>query len=451
MTPEMKTSPTKVDNRAVLKIALPAIAANLAIPLVGIVDTWAIGHLPGAERLGAIALASQVFSALFWTFGFLRMGTTGLAAQSYGRGSTGALADVALRGLVSAVVFGVLLWVLQDWLGAMAFGLFGAGEVQERLAAEYFTIRIQGAPFALAGFVATGWLIGTRRIGLAVGLQVGLNLANAVLSLIFVVGLGMGVRGVALGSLFAETGAGVLAIIILLRINSIAVFRARIKLGALTDKRAIANLFRINRDLFIRTLFLVAAFWIFTDSGARLGSVPLAANQILLNFVLLSAFVLDGYAHAAEALVGSAYGVGELADLRRAAGLSAVWASGTSIVLAIIYWVSGPTIIAFLTIDSEVQALASTLLPWVVVVPVAGIFSFQFDGIFIGATRTLDMMWTMIMAFAIYWLALKHWMPLIGIHGVWLAFIVFLLARGLGLAVRYPALERSMRRAGQKD
>jgi len=425
-------------------LASPIILANLAVPLLGIVDTAVIGHLGSVVPLAAIAIGSQIFNFLYWGMGFLRMGTTGLTAQADGAGEESEVRAVLVRSLLIGVAIGVGLVVIQRPVVAVAEFVFQSGPDVTEMAREYFLIRIWGAPATFASYVALGWFIGLRKTRVVMVLQVFLNSVNIILDVLFVVGFGWGVRGVALGTLISEWSAAALALaLIAAQIRKRRVdrdcggWRDRV-----FDSRAVIATIDVNRDIFLRTVLLIAAFAWFTRQGARAGDVILAANHVLLQFLVLSAFFLDGFAFSTEALIGQAVGARSRQDVVRAVRLTTVLAAATAAATTIAFAIFGPAVIDRLATAPEVRSAARVFLIYAVFHPLVGVWCFQLDGIFIGATRTRDMRNAMVASFAIYiaawWLL---WDPL-GNHGLWIALLLFFVARGVTLALRYPALVR---------
>ncbi|MHA1536668.1 MAG: MATE family efflux transporter [Alphaproteobacteria bacterium] len=426
----------------VWRLAGPIVLSNLSIPLLGAVDTAVMGHLPDPAYIGGVAIGSIIFTYVYWSFGFLRMGTTGFAAQALGAGDADELRAVLARGYALAAVFGALVIALQSPVGWLAFNAIEASGKVETLAQTYYGIRVWGAPAALANYVALGWLLGTQRPIAALVLTVFMNALNIVLSLYFVVGLGWTIDGVAFGTLIAEWSAAALGIFLIMR-------PLRSAGGAwnpalIFERGRIVRMMRVNFDIFIRTLCLVTAFAWFTARGATMGDVTLAANAVLLNFQLFTGYGLDGFAHAAEALVGSAVGKRDRRALRDVVVISSQWAFVVAGGFALVYLLAGPSIIALLTSIPEVQATAARFLPWVVVSPLVSVWSFQLDGIFIGATRGAEMRNGMIASLAIFIAAEWALTEAMGNHGLWLAFTLFMAARGITLAFFYPRIERAL-------
>jgi MATE family multidrug resistance protein len=447
-SPPHSSGPDRLGYRQVITIAWPIILANIAVPLLGVVDTAVIGHLGQTAPLGAIAIGAQVFSFLYWGLGFLRMGTTGLTAQADGAGDTAEVRATLGRALLIALALAALLIGLQRPLAAGAFLVFETSSEIERLARSYFSIRIWGAPATLIGYAVLGWLIGLRDSRSVLVLQVFLNALNIVLDVLFVVGFGWGVRGVALGTLISEWSAALLALaLVALKLRSSGHRAPGIDLARLLEPRALLATLRVNQDIFLRTVLLISAFAWFTRQGARAGDAVLAANHVLLQFLSFSAFFLDGFAFAAEALVGQAIGRNSRTQLQRAVRLSSVLAVATGALTTLAFAVLGTTIIDALTNVAEVRQVARRFLPYAVLHPIVGVWCFQLDGIFIGATKTADMRNAMIVSFAVYLVAWWLLWPPLENHGLWIAFLVFFVTRGVTLGMRYPALLRSVNEA----
>jgi MATE family multidrug resistance protein len=433
--------------RRVFLIAWPIILANAAVPMLGIVDTAVIGHLGSAAPLGAIAIGAQIFSFLYWGLGFLRMGTTGLTAQADGAGDSVEIKAVLARALLIAVGLGAAFLLCQIFLAAGAFLVFRTSDEIEGLARSYFFIRIWGAPATLASYAILGWFIGLRETRLVLILQIFLNALNIFLDVLFVVGFGWGVRGVALGTLISEWAAAALGLALVffsLRRGLISSEPGHIDVARVLRPQALLATLRINQDIFLRTLLLIGAFAWFTRQGARAGDLVLAANYVLLQFLSFSAFFLDGFAFSAEALVGHAVGKASRTRLTRAVRLSTILAAATAVLTAVLFAVAGPRLIDALTNVSEVRWLAREFLPYVVFHPLVGVWCFQLDGIFIGATRSADMRNAMIVSFLLYIVTWRLLWPSLGNHGLWSAFILFFVARGVTLAARYPTLLRTV-------
>lgn len=415
-----------------LGLAVPIMLSNLSVPLVGLVDTAVMGRLPGPTYLGAVALGTTVFTFLFWGFGFLRMGTTGLVAQALGRRDAQALRGLALTLGLGAAVIGLGLLLLQGPIGRVAVALLPADPPVETALLDYYHVRIWSAPAVLGNYVLMGLLIGLQRTGLALLAQLTLNLGNAGLSLWFVLGMDGGIAGVALASVLAEyaaLGAGLLA----LR-WALAPHPGAWPWSDLRDPARFAMLVRINGDLFVRTICLICAFAWFNAQGAALGASFLAVNAVLMQFLHVLSYGLDGFAHAAETLVGQARGARRQADHRAAVRIATRWAVGVAVGYVVLYWLAGDQLVAALTVDDGLRALAAQFLPWVWLAPLVAVWSYLLDGVFVGTLRTRDMRNAMIASLAVFLFASMVGLGLAGNHGLWAALMVFFAMRAATLA-----------------
>ena len=427
--------------RGVLLLSLPIVLSNVTTPLLGVTNTAVIGQLGEAHLIGAVAIGATVFSLLFWAFGFLRMGTTGLTAQAAGAGDRQETAAILARALLIAGVAGLLLIMLQWPLSAASFALIKGSAAVEQEARSYFAIRIWSAPFALANYALLGWFIGLGRTRTALLLQLVLNGANIVLNLALVSVLARGVPGVALGTLIAEVLAAALGGVLALRAAGFGPLS--LPWGRALDRAGMTRMLAVNADLMIRTLSLLFAFTFFTAQAARAGDVILAANEVLLQFMNVAAYLLDGFAFATEVLAGRAIGAARAEHFREAIRLSSVWAGVIALTVAAGYALGGGMLIDAITTNAAVRETARTYLPWAVCAPVVGVACFQLDGIFIGATRTRQMRNMMLISLTIFLAAWAILTPSFGNHGLWAALMVFFIARGLTLWLQLPALERA--------
>ncbi len=428
----------------IIALAWPAALSGVAAPLLGVVDTWALGHSPNPLDIAAIALATLVFAFIYWSFSFLRISAAGEAAQAKGAGDDAAFAESLGRVAVLAGIMGVAVIAVHGPVASFAFSILdGSAEIKETARA-YFGIRVWGAPAFLFLFAVTGWLTGQGRTGLALVLAAGQNVVNGVLDIWFVRGLGWGAEGVAAGTLIAEiSGACLGAVfaydILRKRPGALEAFRP----AALFHMGRLRRTLGVNRDVFIRTIGIVFAFSWFTNQGARQGDLVLAGNQILLQFFMVSSFALDGAAIAGEALVGEAIGSKSRAryitTVRRTA-----WATvAAGAVICVVYALFGNMIIEGLTADTALQDQAKAYLPWAIALPLYTAGAFHLDGVFVGASRGRDMRNAMVISVALY---LGGWALLqpLGNHGLWAAFALFFLVRWATLYTRLPGVRRDL-------
>jgi multidrug resistance protein, MATE family len=421
----------------VLRIAFPIVLANATIPLLGLVDTAVVGQMGQAAPIGAVGLGAIALATVYWIFGFLRMGTSGLVAQATGAGDRAEQGAILLRALMVAGAAGVVLIAGQALLMRAAVAAAPASAEVEGLMRQYLAIRIWGAPATIALYAITGWLVGQERTRGVLVLQVVQNGLNVGLDLWFVLGLGWGVAGVAASTLIAEY-AGLALGLWLCR----GAFGAALRpaLGRLRDRAALVTMFRINRDIMIRSVLLQLSFTTFLFLGARHGDVTLAANQVLLQFLEVTAYALDGFAFAAEALVGQAVGALAVARVRAAMRLTMQWGVIGAAVLALSFAIGGTAIIDLMTTSPEVRSEARAYLPWLIAAPLVGVAAWIYDGIYIGATLTGLMLRTIAVSVAAYVVALMLLMPPFGNHGLWAALMVLNLVRGLTMWWASPAV-----------
>ena len=428
-----------ITHKRVLSIALPIVISNATVPILGAVDTGVIGQLGGAAPIGAVGIGAIILGALYWIFGFLRMGTVGLTSQALGAGDAQEVRALFFRSAGIGVLAGLAFIIFQIPIFAGAFWIAPASTQVESLARDYMSIRVWSAPAAIAIYGLSGWLIAQERTRAVLMIQLFMNVTNIILDFWFVLGLGLGVEGVAVATLIAEWGGLALGLYLCRQ-----VFRglALSWWQQIANRRRVIYMMQVNGDILIRSVLLQAGFVSFLFFGAELGDVTLAANQVLLQFVYLASYAMDGFVFAAESLVGQAMGARAVAQLRRGASVAAVWAFGTAFALAAGFWIMGPFVIDVMAKDPAVQQAARLYLPHMVAAPLLGALAWMLDGVFIGATRTKDMRNMMVLSFLGYCGMVLLLLPSFGNHGLWMAMNGFFILRGVSLALRYPALER---------
>ncbi len=434
-------------HRDVLLIAVPIILSNISTPLLGIVDTAILGQLGEAHLIGSIAVGAILFSMIFWGFGFLRMGTSGLTAQSDGAGDNREVLATLYRATIIASGLGLLVILLQPGIASLSFYVLDASLEVEQGARLYFDIRIWSAPAALVNYTILGWLVGLGRAGAALFLQIILNGSNAILDAMFVMIFGMEVEGVAIGTLIAEYIAlfGGLALVF----QEVKRRKTKIDLPTIWNPEAMRRIFTININIMIRTLCLIFAFSFFTAQSAKMNDIVLAANAILINFLQFSAHFLDGFAHAAQTLVGRAIGAINFSSFRQAKAMSFLWAFATAVILSAVFLFGGSLLVSFMTVNQAVRDVADNYMIWLIIAPLVGVGAYQYDGIFVGATRTEDMRNMMILSLMAYLCAWFVLTPSFGNHGLWGSIMVFFFARTVALHMRIPALERDIFKANK--
>ena len=429
----------KAHHKSLLLLAGPMILSNITVPLLGIVDTAVIGHLGSAHYLAGIALGSAVISILFWLAGFLRMSTTGLVAQAYGKNDLTQLAALLKRSLLLASAVAVLLIVLSPLIKhAIAYLSAANGDVLNQ-AYQYFSIRIFSAPAALCNLVLLGWMLGVHYGRGPFYLLLVTNIVNIVLDIHFVVYLDWAVAGAAWASLIADYTALVFALFLVAKLAKKQDIDLNVPNWLSISK--MAELLSLNRDIFIRSLILQLCFSFMTFYAARIGETTLAANAVLLNFLMLVSFALDGVAYASEAKVGQAKGQGSVKNIELWVKISVFWGMLFGVLYSLFFALFGNTIIKLLTNVPEVIQEATHYLPWIVVLPILAMSCFLFDGVFVGLTRAKNMRNSMILSagvgfFGVFWVFID-----LQNNGLWLAMSCFMLMRGVTLIIKYHHLK----------
>jgi len=417
-------------DRRLWALAWPLMLTNLTVPLLGLVDTAVLGHLDSPEYLGAVAVGANLFSILYWTFGFMRMGTTGLAAQAWGQRDPFAQVALLLRSLMLAVGIGLLLILFHKPLIALGLELMNPSPAVAELAAEYAGIRIWSAPAVLCQYTLVGWLIGTQFPRGPMVMLIIANGINIVLDILFVTVLGWNSRGVAMATVMAEYGATAIGLAIVLTRMPEGQRLTRELFGQLADY---LKILRVNRYIMVRTIALLLVLAFFTAQGARQGDTVLAANAVLITFLLVISNALDGFANAAEALIGEAVGKGSRRRFRAVFASALRWSLWGALILTIGFVLGGRWLISLLTGIDEVRITAWQYLPWLWLLPFASVWGFLFDGVFIGATRTREMQNTMLFSavgiFLPVWWLTTGW----GNHGLWFSLISLMLARAASM------------------
>ena len=424
----------KTDHQ-ILNIALPAIVANITVPLLGLIDSAIVGHMGGAAYIGAVAVGSMIFNLVYWVFGFLRMGTSGMTAQARGRRDFAEVVSLLVRSAMVSLTVAFLLILLKSPLCELMMALIGPTADVRPLAATYFYIVVWGAPASLGLFTLTGWLIGMQNTRIPMAISILQNVANILISLILVYGLDMKIEGVALGTVIAQY-VGLLTGCFLLWYHYRKLFLSTddngvprtVRIGPLSS---VAAFLRVNRDIFLRTLFLVAVNLYFTSAGARQGAVVLAVNTLLIQLYLLFSYFMDGFAYAGEALGGRHWGAQNkeafYTVVRRLMG----WGVAVTALFTAIYVLGGYPFLHILTNEVMVVEASREYVGWAWLIPIAGMLAFIWDGIFVGITQTRGMLQSSFIAALLFFACTYFLMPLWGNHGLWIAMLVYLLMRGL--------------------
>ena len=422
-------------NKKILKLAIPSIISNISIPLLGMVDLALVGHLEGIEYIGALSLGTMIFNFIYWGFGFLRMGTTGLTSQAYGSRNLKESILILSRSLLIGGMGGLFILLLQKPIAMMSFHFLEGSEEVEMLAREYFLIRIWAAPATLGLYSITGWFIGMQNTRFPMIITIFVNVLNLGFNLFFVFHMGMKSDGVALGTVIAQYGG--------LLLSFILYWKYYRKLNrhwsylSMINGAALKRFFTLNKDIFIRTLFLIFAFSFFTAKSATMGNEILAINTLLLQYFMFFSYLIDGFAYAAEALIGKYIGAKDPVRLRQIIVRLFVWGALTSIPFSLSYFAGGKFILGLLTNNHDLIEAALPYLFWVALVPLITFPAFLFDGIFIGATASAGMRNSMILATLLFYLPVYYLLKdYLGNHGLWLAFMCFMIGRGLLMWMR---------------
>ena len=415
-------------NRKILQLAIPSIVSNITVPLLGLVDVAIVGHLGSASYIGAIAVGGMLFNMIYWIFGFLRMGTSGMTAQAYGKRDLTEVVRTLLRAVGVGLLISLGLWILQSPILRGAFVLIDATEEVKRWASLYFNICIWGAPAILGLYGFAGWFIGMQNSRFPMFIAITQNIVNIAASLCFVFVLGMKVEGVALGTLIAQYAGLFMAFALWLKYYGR--LKAYIDWNGLWGGEEMRRFFSVNSDIFFRTLCLVAVTTFFTSTGARQGDVILAVNTLLMQLFTLFSYIMDGFAYAGEALAGRFIGAKNDVGVRRCIRLWFLWGIGLSLSFTILYAFLGRDFLGLLTNDTSVIEASGDYFYWVLAIPLCGFSAFLWDGIFIGATATRQMLYSMLVASATFFIIYYLFYRSMGNHALWMAFLGYLSLRG---------------------
>ena len=415
-------------NKEILDIALPSIISNITVPLLGLIDVAIVGHLGSASYIGAIAVGSMIFNIIYWLFGFLRMGTSGMTSQAFGANDSQETARLLVRSCGVGLIAATMLILMQYPIKELSFILIQTTSEIYELTSRYFNICIWGAPAVLGLYSISGWFIGMQNSRYPMYVAITQNIVNILASLLFVYGCGMKIEGVAFGTLIAQYAGFIMAC--LLWKHQYGTLLPHLHLKALTNRQAMSKFFQINRDIFFRTLCLIAVTTYFTSAGAKQGDIILAVNTLLMQLFTIYSYFMDGFAYAGEALTGKYIGAEQHDGLRKMIKRLFQWGIGIALGFTLIYAFSGEIFLQLLTNDQSVILASKEYFFWAILIPIAGYSAFLMDGIFIGATRTRYMLWGMLaasFAFFMIYLGLKE----MGNHALWGAFIIYLSIRGI--------------------
>lgn len=433
------------EDRKILRIAIPSIISNITVPLLGLIDVAIVGHLGSPAYIGAIAIGGMLFNIIYWVFGFLRMGTSGMTSQAYGRHDLNEITRLLLRSLGVAVVIGLFLLTMQYPIRVIALKLIHTSPEVERMAALYFHICIWGAPAMLGLYAFSGWFIGMQNSRFPMYIAIAQNIINIFASLSFVYIFNLKVAGVALGTLIAQYAGLLMALVLWFRYYGN--LKQYLSFHRLFRKREMSRFFKVNRDIFLRTLCLVMVTMYFTSAGASQGEIVLAVNTLLMQLFTLFSYIMDGFAYAGEALSGKYYGARNHTSLTHTIRRLFIWGTALAIVFTLLYLLGGNGLLHLLTSEKTVIHEANTYFYWVLAIPFAGFSAFLWDGIFIGVTATRQMLYSMLAASVSFFVIYFIFHNAIGNHALWLAFIIYLSLRGITQSfLSRKILQRSNRR-----
>lgn len=419
-------------HREIPALSIPLIIANITTPLLGLIDVAIVGNMGSAVYIASIAIGGTMFNMIYWLFAFLRMGSSGMTAQAYGANNHHASSLVLYRALLVAVVVGVIIIILRQPIASLVSGFMEVDGLTRDLSERYFYICVWGAPAVLGGYALTGWFIGMQSSRSAMWMSIFINIVNITASLLLVYIFDRGFDGVAWGTLIAQWSGLLLGLAICFKFR-----QTKISLHEIFKWDELRRFFSINADIFLRTLCLVAVTLWFTSAGAHQGDTILAVNALLMQLFLLFSYFMDGFAFAGEALVGKYVGAGEYERLRQCVKALFQWSIAVAGLFTVAYLLGGEWFLRLLSNDTSVIIASGDYYYWAAVIPVAGFLAFTWDGIFIGATKTRAMLLSMFVAMLVFFLLYFLLIALLGNHGLWLAFIAYLLVRGVVLTVMY--------------
>ena len=427
-------------NKKILQLAIPSIVSNITVPLLGLIDVAIVGHLGSAAYIGAIAVGGMLFNIIYWLFGFLRMGTSGMTSQAFGQRDLKEVTRVLLRAVGVGLFIALCLLLLQYPIRKIAFLLIDATPEVRELATVYFNICVWGAPAVLGLYGFAGWFIGMQNSRFPMFIAITQNVVNIVASLSFVYLLDMKIEGVALGTLIAQYAGLFMASLLWLR------YYGRLKIAfrwqEIIGKTAMKRFFQVNSDIFFRTLCLVAVTTFFTSTGARQGDVVLAVNTLLMQLFTLFSYIMDGFAYAGEAMTGRYIGARNNTGLQRMIRLLFRWGWGLSLSFTILYMIGGQGFLGLLTNDTTVINAAGSYYYWVLAIPLAGFAAFLWDGILIGATATRLMLYSMLVASGLFFVVYYLFYGVMGNHALWMAFLIYLSLRGIMQCILWHSSHR---------
>lgn len=435
------TSVGQLPHKSVLRLAWPMVLSNISVPLLGVVDTAILGHLPSPAYLSAVALGASLLSMIFWSFGFLRMGTTSLTAQAYGQGNDDLVAALLIRSLQLALTIGVLLALCRGPIITLAIELMQPSELTAQLAGSYGQIRLLSAPLVLANVVILGWFIGRQNTRVPLVLLITTNLANLLLDIVFIWGLELNSDGAAMATVCADSFGFALGLLFISR--ELPHWKVNLRRHAGVEWRSLKPLLVINQHLFVRTLCLLASLIFFNAQGAQMGDVVLAGNAIIFQLLMICSYGLDGIAHASEALIGHSVGARQTHRTRQYITTTGIWSLAIAAAMTLVFAVSKHPLINLFTDIASIQDMLNLYYAWIIALPLICVWGYWLDGVFIGAGETKTMQKTMLFSVLIIFFPTWFITQSFGNHGLWFAFSLFSLSRGIGLALYLPRVLRT--------
>lgn len=418
-----------IRDRQILRIALPSIVSNITVPLLGLIDVAITGHLGAAAYIGAIAVGGMLFNIIYWTFAFLRMGTSGMTAQARGGRDFDEVVKLLVRSLFVALGLSAVLLILSSLIREASLWFVSPSEDVAILTRTYFNICIMGAPASLGLIALNGWFLGMQNSRTPMFIAIFQNITNIIASLCLVFGLGMKVEGVALGTVIAQWGGFLIALVLLQRYYG-RLWRNKFP-KHIWNKDDILKFFNVNRDILLRTLCLIAVHFFFIAAGAKQGDTELAVNTLLMQMSTLFSYFMDGFAFAGEALAGKAIGARNTRIYNDVVRHLFLWGGAMAVLFTILYFFAGGWFMSILTNDSQVIATLAVYKPWILLFPIAGMASYLWDGIYIGATATRYMLLSTAIGMVVFFVLYFTFIPILHNHGLWLAFIAYLATRGI--------------------
>lgn len=437
------TIKTSLTNKQYMVLAVPIILSQMTTPLLGAVDTAVVGHLPNPIFIGGVAVGSLIFNTLYWVLGFLRVSTSGFTSQAHGANNHAELLYSLLRPMFIAIVIGGLFILLQEPIKWAALKMINPSTGVAEQASLYYDIRIWGAPFTLMSYVILGWLIGSSYVKITVYLQIGMNVLNIVLDVLFVTSFNMGVVGVAIASLIAEVGVTLVGIFILIKLKLVD-FKSVSLIKSMFERTVFIKMIKVNRDMFIRSISLLIVYTLFTSKGAQMGEVELAANAILFQLHFIMAYALGGFGNASSILIGRAIGANNSTLFTETIKLSARWGILSGIFLSLLLFICYPFIYPLFTSIEQVIQCILQYQGWLLLFPIVGFWGIILNGVFSGATEASQIRNSMIVSMIVFIVLVYLLMPIYGNHGLWIAFTIFTLSRSVVLGFYLPKLSKGL-------